>query len=105
MVSLLSRDVARASEFYRDVLGAELVDDRLPACVNLRLDDFMVCIDQGDQVTQPRFKFLVDSIDEEWRRFEELGLVYQDQLQGRFGERWFSILDPEGRELIFAEHL
>jgi catechol 2,3-dioxygenase-like lactoylglutathione lyase family enzyme len=105
MVSFLSRDVAAARDFYCENLGAEMVDDRLPDCVNLKLGAFTVCIDRGDEVTDPRLKFLVDSIDEEWRRFDDLGLVYQDRPQGAPGSRWFSILDPEGRELIFAERL
>lgn len=105
MVSLLSRNVAAAQDFYCTHLGAELVDDHLPDCVNLKLGDFMVCIDRGHDITNPRLKFVVDSIEIEWHRFHSLGLTYQNAPQGPLGSRWFSILDPEDRELIFAESL
>ena len=97
-------------QFYRDVLGMELLyggeqasfsslctKDNQSAILNL---------EQGDTVTHwGRLIFHVADVDALWRRFNELGFKPEKPQNASWGERYFHMLDPDGHELSFARPL
>jgi catechol 2,3-dioxygenase-like lactoylglutathione lyase family enzyme len=104
LVTYLSPDVAAAKDFYQNALDADLLEDALPEYVKIRVGDFVFCIDQGEAADQPRLLFEADPL-EDAISLHAFGIQPYAPLQGSEGSRWFSILDPDGREIIFGESM
>jgi catechol 2,3-dioxygenase-like lactoylglutathione lyase family enzyme len=105
LVTYLSQDVARTTDFYRSALNAQVIEDALPEYVKLRVGGFAFCIDQGIASDQPRLLLEARPLVEELQRLDSLGVHHHEPLQGQEGRRWFSVLDPDGREIIFGESI
>jgi hypothetical protein len=102
LVTYLSPDVAATKDFYQNALDADLLEDELPEFVKIRVGDFVFCIDQGEAADQPRLLLEANPLEDEILRLRAFGQPYAP-LQGTEDSRWFSILDPDRREIIFGE--
>ncbi len=94
-------------QFYRDVLGMELLyggesagfssfraKDAQSAILNLEL---------GQAVTGwGRMIFYVADVDAFWRHLTDLGFGPEGPRDASWGERYFHLPDPDGYELSFA---
>lgn len=109
-VTFRVRDMRASVQFYRDVLGMELLyggeasgfsslrpRDRQSAILNL---------EEGEWVTQwGRLIFHVSDVDAFWSYLCEKGFRPDRLRNASWGERYFHISDPDGHELSFAQPL
>ena len=94
-------------QFYRDVLGMELLyGGETAGFSSLRAKDAnsaILNLEQGKPVDGwGRLVFHVEDVDALWRRFNELGFKPEKPQNASWGERYFHMLDPDGHELSFA---
>ena len=94
-------------QFYRDVLGMELLyGGETAGFSSLRAKDAnsaILNLEQGKSVDGwGRLVFHVEDVDALWRRFNELGFKPEKPQNASWGERYFHMLDPDGHELSFA---
>ena len=97
-------------QFYRDVLGMELLyGGEGAAFSSLRArdaDSAILNLEQGKPVNGwGRLIFHVTDVDEAWRHLKEHGFQPETPRDASWGERYFHILDPDGHELSFARPL
>jgi catechol 2,3-dioxygenase-like lactoylglutathione lyase family enzyme len=101
-VTYSSKDVAKTVEFYSSVLGATVIEDAAPAHAKLSFGDFAFYIHQGTPTEEPRLRFQAD-VDQQLRWLRAFAIPTHEELQGEAGQRWFSVLDPDGRKVVFGE--
>jgi catechol 2,3-dioxygenase-like lactoylglutathione lyase family enzyme len=97
-------------QFYRDVLGMELLyggEGAAFSSLQARdADSAILNLERGKPVDGwGRLIFHVADVDAVWRRFNELGFKPEKPQNASWGERYFHMLDPEGHELSFARPL
>src|SRR5207245_8681887 len=106
-VTLRVLNMKASVQFYRDVLGMELLyggesagfssfraKDAQSAILNLEL---------GQAVTGwGRMIFYVADVDAFWEYLRGKGLQPESPRDASWGERYFHIYDPDGHELSFA---
>ena len=97
-------------QFYRDVLGMELLyGGETAGFSSLRAKDAnsaILNLEQGKPVDGwGRLIFHVEDVDALWRRFNELGFEPEKPQNASWGEPYFHLLDPDGHELSFARPL
>ena len=97
-------------QFYRNVLGMELLNGRERASfTSLRANNSVSVIlnlEQGDSVSRwGRLIFHVADVDEFWTHLKGKGLDPESPRDASWGERYFHVLDPDGHELSFARPL
>ena len=96
----------RASEqFYRDVLGMELLyGGETAGFSSLRAkhaNSAILNLEQGKPVKGwGRLIFHVADVDALWRRFNELGFKPEKPQNASWGERYFHMLDPDGHVVV-----
>jgi catechol 2,3-dioxygenase-like lactoylglutathione lyase family enzyme len=103
-------NMKRSVQFYRDVLGMELLyGGETAGFSSLRARDTVSAILNLEQGTAMngwgRLIFHVADVDPLWRRFNELGFRPEKPQNASWGERYFHLLDPDGHELSFARPL
>jgi len=109
-VTLRVLNMKRAVQFYRDVLGMELLyGGETAGFSSLRArdtDSAILNLEQGTPMNGwGRLIFHVADVDALWRRFNELGFQPEKPRNASWGERYFHMLDPDGHELSFAQPL
>ena len=109
-VTLRVLNMKRAVQFYRDVLGMELLyGGETAGFSSLRArdtDSAILNLEQGTPMNGwGRLIFHVADVDALWRRFNELGFQPEKPRNASWGERYFHMLDPDGHELSFARPL
>ena len=97
-------------QFYRDVLGMELLyggEGATFTSLQARdADSAILNLEQGERVNGwGRLIFHVADVDALWRRFDELGFEPEKPRNASWGERYFHMPDPDGHELSFARPL
>ena len=97
-------------QFYRDVLGMELVyGGERAGFSSLRTKDAQSAIlnlEEGDTVTDwGRLIFHVADVDAFWTYLCEKGFRPERPRDASWGERYFHMPDPDGHELSFARPL
>ena len=97
-------------QFYRDVLGMELLyGGEGAAFSSLRargVDCAILNLEEGETTTcWGRLIFHVADVDALWRNFRGLGFKSERPRDASWGERYFHMLDPDGHELSFARPL
>ena len=97
-------------QFYRDVLGMELLyGGEAASFSSLRAKDAesaILNLEQGEPVNGwGRLIFHVADVDALWTRFNDLGFGPEKPRNASWGERYFHMLDPDGHELSFARPL
>jgi catechol 2,3-dioxygenase-like lactoylglutathione lyase family enzyme len=97
-------------QFYRDVLGMELLyggEGAAFSSLQARdADSAILNLERGKPVDGwGRLIFHVADVDAVWRRFNELGFKPEKPQNASWGERYFHMLDPDGHELSFARPL
>jgi len=105
VVAVDTPDLGRAVRFYRDALKCEVLEDRSPEFVMVALGPGTgLCIDAAPAgaapLPAPRLILRVDDVPARERDVAARGLA----LHGRGEDRlrpWFSVVDPDGREVIF----
>ena len=110
LVGLIARDAAALAEFYRDVLGMELLHGGEDAGFSsLRASDAesaILNLEQGHIVPRwGRLIFHVSDVDAFWTHLKERGFHPEIPRDASWGERYFHMLDPDGHELSFARPL
>jgi len=106
-VTFRVRDMRAAVQFYRDVLGMELVyGGERAGFSSLRAKDTQSAIlnlEEGDTVTDwGRLIFYVADVDAFWAYLCEKGFRPERPRDASWGERYFHMPDPDGHELSFA---
>jgi catechol 2,3-dioxygenase-like lactoylglutathione lyase family enzyme len=116
-VAFSTRDLRRFVEFYRDVLGLELIAEFPPGLAFFRLADTRLLVEQHDGAPSASavLYFEVDEIDIAQAELERRGvsftsqphLIFRDD-QGTFGvaggEEWMTFFqDVDGNTLALAE--
>ena len=98
----------RASvQFYRDVLGMELLyggeDARFSSLRAKNAEYPILNLEQGRSVTGwGRMIFYVADVDAFWEYLRGKGLQPESPRDASWGERYFHMSDPDGHELSFA---
>jgi catechol 2,3-dioxygenase-like lactoylglutathione lyase family enzyme len=103
-------DMKRSVQFYRDILGMELLYGGEGAGFSsLRAQESESAILNLEQAQSTkgwaRLIFHVADVDVLWQRFCDLGLRPESPRDASWGERYFHMLDPDGHELSFAKPL
>ena len=106
-VTLGVRDMAASVQFYRDVLGLELLyGGERAGFSSLRTKDTQSAIlnlEEGHAVTRwGRLIFHVTDVDACWAHLKENGFQPESPRDASWGERYFHMADPDGHELSFA---
>ena len=106
-VTLKVASMQSSVQFYRDVLGMELLYGGGGACFSsLRAKDGQSAIlnlELGDPATGwGRLIFHVADVDAFWRHLKEIGFGPESPRDASWGERYFHFADPDGHELSFA---
>lgn len=120
LVNIVSTNPVRLSEFYRDVLQANIVNDaehggpnRIEVWFGERNEN-TVCIAinyQADYVpakttTCQGFEFRVADADYEYKRMVEMGIKAENEPQDLpWGYRFFNIKDPDGNGIDIVQPL
>jgi catechol 2,3-dioxygenase-like lactoylglutathione lyase family enzyme len=99
-----------AVQFYRDVLGMELLHGGEHAGFSsLRAsnaESAILNLEQGHTVPRwGRLIFHVGDVDAFWTHLKERGFHPEIPRDASWGERYFHMLDPDGHELSFARPL
>ena len=97
-------------QFYRDVLGMEVVfGGEHAGFSSLRAEDTQSAIlnlEEGDRVTDwGRMIFYVADVDAFWTYLKERGFHPESPRDASWGERYFHMSDPDGHELSFARSI
>jgi catechol 2,3-dioxygenase-like lactoylglutathione lyase family enzyme len=106
-VTLRVANMKASVQFYRDVLGMEVVygGERAGFC-SLRAKDAhsaILNLEEGDTVTDwGRLIFYVADVDAFWAYLCEKGFHPERPQDASWGERYFHMPDPDGHELSFA---
>jgi catechol 2,3-dioxygenase-like lactoylglutathione lyase family enzyme len=100
-------DMRASVQFYREVLGMELVYGGEDACFSsLRAKDAeypILNLEMGTPVTEwGRMIFYVPDVDAFWEYLRGEGFVPESPRDASWGERYFHMPDPDGHELSFA---
>jgi catechol 2,3-dioxygenase-like lactoylglutathione lyase family enzyme len=100
-------NMRKSVQFYRDVLGMELLYGGEDACFSsLRAKDAQSAIlnlEQGETMTRwGRLIFYVTDVDAFWTHLKESGYDPEIPRDASWGERFFHTPDPDGHELSFA---
>src|SRR6266852_3446473 len=109
-VTLRVLNMKSSVQFYRDVLGMELLyGGEKAGFSSLRAKDAQSAIlnlEEGDTVTQwGRLIFYVSDVDRFWTYLKDKGLHPEPPRDASWGERYFHLSDPDGHELSFARPL
>ncbi len=116
LVNIVSADPKRMADFYRDVLGAVIVDDeehgapfRTEIWFGERNDNGLCIAVLRDEGFKPRttdgcahcgFEFRVADADAEYARIKDLGVeVGHPPKDVPWGYRYFGIKDPDGNAI------
>ncbi len=120
LVNIVSKNPVRLGDFYRDVLGATVVNDAEHGGPNRieiwfgRRDENGICIAvnfQEDYVPARTtvcqgFEFRVDDVAAEYQRITALGIeVAQEPQDLPWGYRYFNIKDPDGNGIDIVQAL
>jgi len=97
-------------QFYRDVLGMELLyGGERAGFSSLRAKDAQSAIlnlEEGRPATGwGRMIFYVANVDALWTHLKERGFDPERPQDASWGERYFHMCDPDGHELSFAHPL
>ena len=109
-VTLRVRNMKASLQFYRDVLGMELLyggeASRFSSLRAKDADAAILNLEQGDASTDwGRLIFHVADVDACWRLLTDLGFAPEKPRNASWGERYFHMRDPDGHELSFARPL
>jgi len=109
-LTLKVRDMCAAVQFYRDVLGLEIIFGGEGASFSsLCLGDeegTILNLEEGYPVNGwGRVIFYVDDVDACWEYLKEKGFEPERPQDAAWGERYFHMLDTDGHELSFARPL
>ena len=106
LINIVSADPKKLAEFYRDILGAEIEENRGgPHRIEIRFGPNDVCIVANyDEGFKPQtynacqgFEFRVADADAEYKRICGLGIeVKEPPKEVPWGFRFFNIKDPDG---------
>ena len=120
LVNIVSANPVRLGEFYRDILQANVINDREHGGPNRieiwfgERDENAVCIAvnyQEDYVpakttTYQGFEFRVANADAEYRRMLNMGIKIEQEPQNLpWGYRYFNIKDPDGNGIDIVQAL
>lgn len=120
LVNIVSANPVRLGEFYRDILEANIINDREHGGPNRieiwfgERDENAVCIAvnyQEDYVpakttTCQGFEFRVANADAEYRRMLNMGIKIEQEPQNLpWGYRYFNIKDPDGNGIDIVQAL
>jgi len=103
-------DMALSVQFYRDVLGMELLfggEDTGFSSLRVKdLQSVILNLELGRMVTRwGRLIFYVADIDAFWAYLCKKGFRPERPRDAPWGERYFHMPDPDGHELSFAQPL
>ena len=106
-VTLRVASMKASVQFYRDVLGMEvLYGGEEAGFSSLRATDAEAAIlnlEFGKAVTRwGRLIFHVADVDVAWKHLTGLGFSPERPRDAPWGERYFHLRDPDGHELSFA---
>jgi catechol 2,3-dioxygenase-like lactoylglutathione lyase family enzyme len=109
-ITLRVMNMKASVQFYRDVLGMELLyGGERASFSSLRASDSasaIVNLEQGDSMPRwGRLIFHVTDVDAFWTHLREKGFDPEIPRGASWGERYFHMLDPDGHELSFARPL
>ena len=109
-ITLRVMNMKASVQFYRDVLGMELLyGGERASFSSLRASDSasaIVNLEQGDSMPRwGRLIFHVTDVDAFWTHLKERGFNPEIPRDASWGERYFHMLDPDGHELSFARPL
>ena len=103
-------DMRRSVQFYRDVLGMEvLYGGDSSGFSSLRVgeaDSAILNLELGEgTIRWGRLIFYVADVDGTWKHLTERGFKPERPRDAPWGERYFQMRDPDGHELSFARPL
>jgi catechol 2,3-dioxygenase-like lactoylglutathione lyase family enzyme len=106
-VTFRPRDMRASVQFYRDILGMELLYGREDASFSsLRAKHGsapILNLEQGRSVPRwGRMIFYVADVDAFWEYLRGEGFNPEKPRDASWGERYFHMPDPDGHELSFA---
>jgi catechol 2,3-dioxygenase-like lactoylglutathione lyase family enzyme len=109
-VTLRVSNMKVSVQFYRDVLGLELLyGGEQAGFSSLRMkgeESVILNLEDGNSVTGwGRLIFHVADVDALWRILKERGFNPESPRDASWGERYFHVSDPDGNELSFARPL
>ncbi len=109
-VTLKVGDMARSVNFYKDILGLDILYGGKNAYFSsLRprgAKAVILNLERGSAITGwGRLILYVKDVDELWAYLVEKGFSPERPRDAEWGERYFHLLDPDGHELSFAQPL
>jgi catechol 2,3-dioxygenase-like lactoylglutathione lyase family enzyme len=109
-ITLKVASMEAAVQFYRDVLGMELLyggPDGVFSSLRTRDVEYPILnLEEGRPTTDwGRMIFQVADVDLSWRYLKEKGFEPDGPRDACWGERYFHMRDPDGHELSFARPL
>ncbi len=106
-VTFRVRNMKASVQFYRDVLGMELLyggEGSYFSSLHAKdAQSSILNVEEGDTVTDwGRMIFYVADVDAFWNYLKERGFDPARPRDASWGERYFHMSDPDGHELSFA---
>ena len=106
-VTFRVREMRASVQFYRDVLGMELVYGGEDDCFSSLRAKYgsasILNLEQGRSVPGwGRMIFYVADVDAFWEYLRGKGFNPESPRDASWGERYFHMSDPDGHELSFA---
>jgi catechol 2,3-dioxygenase-like lactoylglutathione lyase family enzyme len=109
-VTLQVTNMQASVQFYRNVLGMELIYGGEDSCFSslraTQAESAILNLQTGHPETHwGRLILYVTDVDSFWRHLKQSGLKPASPEDGAWGERYFHMLDPDGHEVSFARPL
>ena len=117
-INIVSSNPKRLADFYRDILGAEIVEDhggphRIEIWFGPKNDSTVWITVNYDVKFVPQtynacqgFEFRVANADSEYKRIRDLGIKIKEPPQNLpWGYRFFNIKDPDGNGIDIVQAL
>ena len=109
IVTFVTRDLARAREFYVDRLGLAVVGEEPGRFVMVNAGNFRLCIDAADDAHPPRgggasIQLRVRHLGRTPSAHEERGVAYECHTGQRVGD-YLEAHDPDGYRIVFVERV
>ena len=108
-VTLAVASMRNSVQFYRDILGMEIIyggEDGCFSSLRAKAVNPILNLEEGRSVAGwGRMIFYVADVDAFWEYLRGKGLHPESPRDAPWGERYFHMLDPDGHELSFARPL
>lgn len=99
-LALRTADLDRSREFYGNLLGLDVCDEKPGEFVQFSVGDAAVCVDLFDGEQPPAAIFAVRGLEQLCQRLADAGISVARSSEEGVGD-YVVVRDPDGHELVF----